>query len=291
MRSGSFKISGDLKVHRLGFGAMRLTGGGIWGPPDDPAECRRTVERLSGLGIDFIDTADSYGPHVSEEMLAEVLAPEQKRKMVIATKGGLVRHGPDIWLPLGRPEYLKQCVLLSMRRLKINRIDLWQLHRIDPKVPRDEQFGVIAEMQKQGLIRHAGLSEVSVEEIRAASKFFKVATVQNLYNLAHRESEGVLDYCAKHDIGFIPWFPLAAGDLAAPGGLLDSVAKKLKATPSQVALAWVLQRSPVMLPIPGTSKVRHLEENTAAAGLRLSDADFRALDETGRAAWAKRQAE
>jgi aryl-alcohol dehydrogenase-like predicted oxidoreductase len=289
MRSGSFKIGGDLKVHRLGFGAMRLTGGGIWGPPDDPAECRRTVERLSGLGIDFIDTADSYGPHVSEEMLAEVLAP-QKKKMVIATKGGLVRHGPDIWLPLGRPEYLKQCVLLSMRRLEVDRIDLWQLHRIDPKVPRNEQFGVIAEMQKQGLIRHAGLSEVSVEEIRAASKFFKVATVQNLYNLAHRESEGVLDYCAKNDIGFIPWFPLAAGDLAAPGGLLDSVAKKLKATPSQVALAWVLQRSPVMLPIPGTSKVRHLEENTAAAGLRLSDADFRALDETGRAAWAKRQA-
>jgi aryl-alcohol dehydrogenase-like predicted oxidoreductase len=191
---------------------------------------------------------------------------------------------------VGRPEYLKQCVLLSMRRLEVDRIDLWQLHRIDPKVPRDEQFGVIAEMQKQGLIRHAGLSEVSVEEIRAASKFFKVATVQNLYNLAHRESEGVLDYCAKNDIGFIPWFPLAAGDLAAPGGLLDSVAKKLKATPSQVALAWVLQRSPVMLPIPGTSKVRHLEENTAAAGLRLSDADFRALDETGRAAWAKRQA-
>jgi aryl-alcohol dehydrogenase-like predicted oxidoreductase len=290
MRSGSFKIGGDLKVHRLGFGAMRLTGGGIWGPPDDPAECRRTVERLSGLGIDFIDTADSYGPHVSEEMLAEVLAPDQKKKMVIATKGGLVRHGPDIWLPLGRPEYLKQCVLLSMRRLEVDRIDLWQLHRIDPKVPRDEQFGVIAEMQKQGLIRHAGLSEVSVDEIRAASKFFKVATVQNLYNLAHRESEGVLDYCAKNDIGFIPWFPLAAGDLAAPGGLLDSVAKKLKATPSQVALAWVLQRSPVMLPIPGTSKVRHLEENTAAAGLRLSDADFRALDETGRAAWAKRQA-
>jgi aryl-alcohol dehydrogenase-like predicted oxidoreductase len=291
MRSGSFKIGGDLKVHRLGFGAMRLTGRGIWGPPDDPAECRRTVERLGSLGIDFIDTADSYGPHVSEELLAEVLAPDQKKKMVIATKGGLVRHGPDIWLPLGRPEYLKQCVLLSMRRLEVDRIDLWQLHRIDPKVPRDEQFGIIAEMQKQGLIRHAGLSEVSVEEIKAASKFFKVATVQNLYNLAHRESEGVLDYCTKNDIGFIPWFPLAAGDLAAPGGLLDSVAKKLKATPSQVALAWVLQRSPVMLPIPGTSKVRHLEENTAAAGLRLSDADFRALDETGRAAWAKRQAE
>jgi aryl-alcohol dehydrogenase-like predicted oxidoreductase len=290
VRSGSFKIGGDLEVHRLGFGAMRLTGKGVWGPPEDLAECRRTIERLGSLGIDFIDTADSYGPHVSEELLAEILAPNQKKKMVIATKGGLTRHGPDIWLPVGRPEYLKQCVLLSMRRLGVDRIDLWQLHRIDPEVPRDEQFGIIAEMQKQGLIRHAGLSEVSVEQIAAASKFFKVATVQNLYNLAHRQSEAVLDYCTKNNIGFIPWFPLAAGDLAVPGGLLDSVAKKLKATPSQVALAWVLQRSPVMLPIPGTSKVRHLEENTAAAGLRLSDADFRALDETGRAAWAERQA-
>jgi aryl-alcohol dehydrogenase-like predicted oxidoreductase len=289
-KSGPFKIGGDLKVHRLGFGAMRLTGRGIWGEPDDPAECRRTVERLGDLGIDFIDTADSYGPHVSEELLAEALTPAQRKKMVIATKGGLVRHGPDIWLPVGRPEYLKQCVLLSMRRLKVDRIDLWQLHRIDPKVPRDEQFGVIAEMQKQGLIRHAGLSEVSVEEIKAANKFFPVATVQNLYNLAHRKSEDVLDYCTRNEIGFIPWYPLAAGDLAAPGGLLDSVAKKLKATPSQVALAWVLQRSPVMLPIPGTSKVRHLEENTAAAGVHLSDADFRALDETGRAAWAKQAA-
>jgi aryl-alcohol dehydrogenase-like predicted oxidoreductase len=290
VQSGSFKIGGDLEVHRLGFGAMRLTGKGIWGPPDDAAECRRTIERLSGLGIDFVDTADSYGPHVSEELLAEFLKPDQRKRMVIATKGGLVRHGPDIWLPVGRPEYLKQCVLLSMRRLKVDRLDLWQLHRIDPKVPRDEQFGIMAEMQKQGLIRHLGLSEVSVDEIAAASKFFKVATVQNLYNLAHRQSEAVLDYCTKNNIGFIPWYPLAAGDLAAPGGLLDSVAKKMKATPSQVALAWVLRRSPVMLPIPGTSKVKHLEENTAAAALRLSDADFKELDETGRAAWAKRQA-
>jgi pyridoxine 4-dehydrogenase len=290
VKSGAFKIGGDLKVHRLGFGAMRLTGPGIWGEPADASECRRTVERLGDLGIDFIDTADSYGPYVSEELLAEALSPAQRKKMVIATKGGLVRHGPDIWLPVGRPEYLKQQVLLSMRRLKADRIDLWQLHRIDPKVPRDEQFGIIAEMQKQGLIRHAGLSEVSVEEIKAASKVFKVATVQNLYNLAHRQSEDVLDHCARNEIGFIPWYPLAAGDLAAPGGLLDSVAKKLKATPSQVALAWVLQRSPVMLPIPGTSKVRHLEENAAAAALHLSDADFRALDETGRAAWTKRQA-
>ncbi len=290
VQSGSFKIGGDLEVHRLGFGAMRLTGKGIWGPPDDPAECRRTIERLGGLGINFIDTADSYGPNVSEELLAEVLRPGQKKQMVIATKGGLTRHGPDIWLPVGRPEYLKQCVLLSMRRLKVDRIDLWQLHRIDPKVPRDEQFGIMAEMQKQGLIRHLGLSEVSVDEIGAASKFFKVATVQNLYNLAHRQSEAVLDHCTKNNIGFIPWYPLAAGDLVAPGGLLDSVAKKLKATPSPVALAWVLQRSPALLPIPGTSKVKHLEENTAAAALRLSDADFRALDETGRAAWTKRQA-
>jgi len=282
--SGTFKIGGDLEVNRLGFGAMRVTGRGIWGLPEDLPEARRTLKRVVELGINLIDTADSYGPYVSEDLLAEVLSPYPKG-MVIATKGGLTRHGPDIWPPLGRPEYLRQCVLMSLRRLKQERIDLWQLHRIDPKVPRDEQFGVMADMQREGLIRHLGLSEVSVEEIKAASRFFKVTTVQNLYNVANRQSEEVLDYCAAQGIGFIPWFPLAAGSLAAPGGLLDTLAKKLSATPSQIALAWVLQRSPVMLPIPGTGKVSHLEENTAAAGLKLSDADFRALDAQGREAW------
>jgi aryl-alcohol dehydrogenase-like predicted oxidoreductase len=285
--SGTFKMGGDLEVNRLGFGAMRVTGPGIWGPPEDPAEARRTLKRVPELDINFIDTADSYGPHVSEELLAEVLAP-YSRNMVIATKGGLTRHGPNSWPPLGRPEYLRQCVLMSLRRLKQERIDLWQLHRIDPKVPRDEQFGVMAEMQREGLIRHLGLSEVRVEEIQAAGRFFKVATVQNLYNLVNRQSEEVLDHCAAHGIGFIPWYPLAAGSLARPGSLLDLLARKLSATPSQVALAWVLQRSPVMLPIPGTGKVRHLEENTSAAGITLSDEDFRALDAQGREAWRGR---
>lgn len=284
--SGTFKIGGDLEVYRLGFGAMRITGKGIWGPPEDPAEARRTIKRVPELGINFIDTADSYGPGDSEAMLAEVLAP-YPQGMVIATKAGLTRHGPDLWFPVGRPEYLRQQVLMSLRRLKLERLDLWQLHRIDPKVPRDEQFGVIADMQREGLIRHVGLSEVSVEEIQAASAFFKVATVQNRYNLADRHSEDVLDYCAQHGIGFIPWAPLAAGGLSAPGGLLDSLARKLSATPSQVALAWVLKRSPVMLPIPGTSKVRHLEENTAAASIQLSDEDFRALDAQGQEEWRR----
>jgi pyridoxine 4-dehydrogenase len=284
--SGTFKIGGDMEVNRLGFGAMRVTGPGIWGPPEDLAEARRTLARVPELGINLIDTADSYGPYVSEELLAEVLAPYPKG-MVIATKGGLTRHGPQSWPPLGRPEYLRQCVLMSLRRLEQERIDLWQLHRIDPKVPRDEQFGVMADMQREGLIRHLGLSEVGVEDIQAAGRFFKVATVQNLYNLVNRRSEEVLDYCAAHGIGFLPWYPLAAGSLATPGGPLEAIAKKLSATPSQVALAWVLKRSPVMLPIPGTGKVRHLEENTAAAGLALSDEDFRALDALGREAWMK----
>ena len=282
--SGTFRIGGDLEVNRLGFGAMRITGNGIWGDPEDPKEARRTVARVPELGINFIDTADSYGPFVSEDILAEVLSP-YKRGLVIATKGGLTRHGPNIWPVLGRPEYLKQCVLMSLRRLKLERIDLWQLHRIDPKVPRDEQFGAIAEMQREGLIRHVGLSEVSVEDIQAASRFFKVATVQNLYNLANRQSEAVLDHCEKNGIGFIPWYPLAGGPLAKEGGALDTLAKKLGASPSQIALAWVLQRSPVMLPIPGTGKVKHLEENTAAATLKLSDEDFRALDAQGQEAW------
>ena len=278
--SGTFRIGGDLEVHRLGFGAMRITGDGIWGPPEDGAEAKRTLKRVPELGIDLIDTADSYGPFVSEELIAEVLAPY--RGMVIATKGGFTRQGPDLWEIVCRPEYLRQCVLMSLRRLKQERLDLWQLHRIDPKVPREEQFGEIARMQKEGLIRHVGLSEVSVEEIEAAGRHFKVATVQNLYNLVHRQSEGVLDYCEEKGIGFIPWWPLAAGKLARQGGALAKIAKKLDATPSQVALAWLLRRSRVMLPIPGTGKVKHLEENTAAAALELSDEDFRTLDERGK---------
>jgi aryl-alcohol dehydrogenase-like predicted oxidoreductase len=289
MASGTFRLGGDLEINRLGFGAMRITGKGIWGPPDDVAEAKRTLARLPQLGVNFIDTADSYGPFISEELIAEVLAPY--KGIVVATKGGLTRHGPDIWAPLGRPEYLRQCVLMSLRRLKQDRLDLWQLHRIDPKVPRDEQFGVIADMQREGLIRHVGLSEVSVEEVEAAGRQLPIVSVQNLYNLVNRKSEDVLEHCAKKKIAFIPWYPLAAGQLAQPGGVLDRIAKKLGATPSQVALAWVLRRSPMTLPIPGTSKVKHLEENMAAARIELSDDDFRALDARGKEEWqsAKRQ--
>lgn len=274
--SGTFRIGGDLEVNRLGFGAMRITGKGIWGDPADPRAARQTLEKLPALGVNLIDTADSYGPYVSEDLIREVLHPY--KGMVIATKGGLTRHGPDIWAPVGRPEYLRQCVLMSMRRLGVDRIDLWQLHRIDAKVPRDEQFGVIRDMQNEGLIRHVGLSEVNVEEIQAAAKFFKVVTVQNLYNLGNRQSEAVLDYCTEQGIGFIPWFPLAAGELAKEGSVLSSIAKKLGATDGQVALAWLLKRSPVMLPIPGTGSADHLEENIKGASLELSHEDFEALE-------------
>lgn len=280
--SGTFLLGGDLPVNRLGFGAMRVTGPGIWDEPTDRDEALRVLRRLPELGVNFIDTADSYGPHVSEDLLKETLHPYDG--MVIATKGGLTRHGPDIWLPLGHPAYLRQCVLMSLRRLGVERIDLWQLHRIDSGTDRDSQFAVIAKMRQEGLIRHVGLSEVSVAEIKAAQEYFPVASVQNLYNLGARQSEDVLDYCTQENIAFIPWFPLAAGTLAAPGGILDEVAAKIGATQAQVALAWVLKRSPVMLPIPGTSKVRHLEENVAAANLSLSDDDFRKLDEAGRQA-------
>ena len=279
--SGTFRIAGDTPVHRLGFGAMRVTGAGIWGEPEDRNEAIRVLKRLPELGVDFIDTADSYGPFVSEDLIAEALAPYDN--MLIATKGGLTRHGPGVWAPVGRPEYLRQCVLMSLRRLKVEQIGLWQLHRIDPKVPRDEQFGVIAAMLKEGLIKHAGLSEVSVEEIEAARKVFPVATVQNRYNLVDRGSEAVVTYCEANDIGFIPWYPLAAGDLAKPGTALDAITHKANATPSQIALAWVLKRSPVMLPIPGTSKVDHLEDNVRAAGIELSDQDFKALDAQAKA--------
>jgi aryl-alcohol dehydrogenase-like predicted oxidoreductase len=279
--SGTFRIAGNTPVHRLGFGAMRITGPGIWGEPEDRDEAIRVLKRLPELGVDFIDTADSYGPFVSEDLIAEALAPYDN--LLIATKGGLTRHGPNIWAPVGRPEYLRQCVLMSLRRLKVEQIGLWQLHRIDPKVPRDEQFGVIAAMLKEGLIKHAGLSEVNVEEIEAARKIFPVATVQNRYNLVDRGSEAVVNYCEANDIGFIPWYPLAAGDLAKPGTTLDAITHKANATPSQIALAWVLKRSPVMLPIPGTSKVDHLEDNVRAAGIELSDQDFQALDAQAKA--------
>src|SRR3984957_7608980 len=275
-KAGAFKIEGQTSVNRLGFGSMRLTGAGIWGPPKDRLEALRTLRRLPELDINFIDTADSYGPNIAEELIREALHPY--RDILIATKAGLARTGADRWTPLGRPEYLIQQAYTSCHRLGVEQIGLWQLHRIDPKVPRDEQFGAVKTLIDSGVIRHAGLSEVSVADVRAASKVFKVATVQNRYNLIARASEDVLDYCTEQGIGFIPWFPLAAGDLASPGSVLDSIAKRYNAAPSQVALAWILKRSPVMLPIPGTSKVAHLEENVAAASVALSDADFKALD-------------
>lgn len=283
--SGSFKIGGDITVNRLGFGAMRITGEGVWDEPSDRAEALRTLKRLPELGVNFIDTADAYGPATSEDLICEALHPYSG--LLIATKGGLTRQGPNQWTPVGRPEYLRQAVQMSLRRLKLEQIDLWQLHRIDPKVPANEQFDVIKAMQKEGLIKHVGLSQVSVEEIKAAEKYFKVATVQNQYNLVTRDSEDVLDHCEANNIGFIPWFPLAAGDLAKPGSVLDNVAKKLNAGPSQVALAWILKRSKVILPIPGTSKVKHLEENVAAAAIQLSDDDFKTLDQAGLAAAKK----
>ena len=280
--SGQFLIGGTASVNRLGFGAMRITGKGIWGEPEDRDEAIRLLRRLPDLGVNLIDTADSYGPFVSEDLIAEALAPYDDG-LLVATKGGLTRHGPGVWAPVGRPEYLRQCVLMSLRRLKVEQIGLWQLHRIDPKVPCDEQFGVIADMLKEGLIKQAGLSQVSVEEIEAARKVFPVASVQNLYNLTDRSSEAVLAHCEANAIGFIPWYPLAAGKLAEPGAALDAIAHKTNATPSQIALAWVLKRSSVMLPIPGTGKVKHLEENVAAADIVLSDEDFAALDKAGRA--------
>ncbi|MFC3691296.1 aldo/keto reductase [Chenggangzhangella methanolivorans] len=283
--SGQFSI-GKRAINRLGYGAMRITGEGIWGRPKDPKAAAATLKRLPELGVNFIDTADSYGPFVSETMIREALKPYPK-DMLVATKGGLVRHGPNVWLPLGRPEYLRQCVLMSMRRLGVKKIGLWQLHRIDPRVPRKEQFEAIRDMQSEGLIQHVGLSEVSVADISLAQKYFKVATVQNRYNLVDRTSEDVLDFCAARGIGFIPWFPLAAGALAKDGSVLSEIAKKIGATPGQVALAWVLKRSPVMLPIPGTSSVAHLKENVAAAGIELSDEDFAALDAQGKAEFKK----
>lgn len=274
--SGTFSIGGDMPVNRLGFGAMRITGPGIWGPPADPAEVARTLKRLPELGINFIDTAEAYGPAVSEELLAEFLHPYGE--IVIATKGGHTRQGPNAWAPVGRPEFLMQGVKTSLLRLKLERIDLWQLHRIDPKVPTDEQFGVIAQMLEQGLIRHAGLSEVSVDEIKAAQKFFPVVSVQNKYSMSDRNSEAVLSYCEANGIAFIPWRPIDGGRTSADNPAFKALLAKYGATPGQLALAWMLKRSPVMLPIPGTGKLAHLEENTAAAAIQLSDADFTALN-------------
>jgi aryl-alcohol dehydrogenase-like predicted oxidoreductase len=280
-KSGTFKVGGDIEINRLGFGAMRLTGPGIWGEPADRAEALRVLKRLPELGVNFIDTANSYGPEVSEKLIHEALHPYSG--ILVATKGGLTRPGPGQWAPLGRPDYLIEQAKNSRSRLGVDRIGLWQLHRIDPNVPRADQFGAIKSLIAEGVIRHAGLSEVSVADIEAARKVFKVSTVQNRYNLVDRTSEDVLDYCARNGIGFIPWFPLAAGDLAKPGSLLDTLAKRHGAVPSQIALAWVLKRSPVVLPIPGTSKVSHLEENIAAVAVTLTDDEFAALDREGKA--------
>jgi pyridoxine 4-dehydrogenase len=273
--SGTFQL-GDATIHRLGYGAMRLTGKGIWGPPRDHAEALRVLRRAVALGVDFIDTADSYGPYVSEELIAEALHPYEKG-LVIATKAGLVRTGPDQWLPVGRPEYLRQECEMSLRRLKVDRIELFQLHRIDPAVPADEQFGLLRDLQKEGKILHVGLSEVQVSEIEAARKVVRIATVQNLYNLSNQKAEPVVEYCDQNGIGFIPWFPIASGKLLEPGGTLSEIAKEVKATPSQVALAWLLKRSKVILPIPGTSSVVHVEENCGAGTVTLSDAQFEKL--------------
>jgi pyridoxine 4-dehydrogenase len=275
--SGTFTIGGDLTIHRLGFGAMRLTGPGIWGEPRDREEAIRVLKRAIELGVNFIDTADSYGPEVSEEIIAEALHPYPKG-LVIATKAGLTRQGPNQWLPVGRPEYLRQQLEMSLRRLKLERIDLYQLHRIDPKVPVEESLGALKDLQGQGKIRHIGLSEVSPEEIAQSQKVVPIVTVQNRYNISDREHERTLQYCDQPQLGFIPWFPVAAGKLAKPGGPLDEVARRHGATVAQLSIAWLLHRSPVMLPIPGTSSVAHLEENIASAGLHLTDDEWRTVE-------------
>jgi len=275
--SGSFTLGGDLPVHRLGYGAMRITGPGVWGPPQDHDESVRVLRRAVELGITLIDTADSYGPFVSEDLIAEALHPYAD-DLVIATKGGLTRSGPGIWEPVGRPEYLRQCVEMSLRRLRVDRIDLYQLHRVDPAVPLVESVGALAELQAQGKIRHLGLSNVTVAELREAQSVTGVVSVQNRYNLADRESEDVLAACEADGIGFIPWFPVATGTLARAGGPLDRIARDHDATPAQLALAWLLHHSPVVLPIPGTSSVAHLEENTAAATVTLDADELAALE-------------
>jgi aryl-alcohol dehydrogenase-like predicted oxidoreductase len=275
----TFTLGGDLEVHRLGYGAMRITGKGIWGPPADAETAKAVLRRAVELGVDLIDTADSYGPFVSEDLIREALHPYED--VVVATKGGLTRSGPDVWEQVGRPEYLRQCVHMSLRRLGGDQLDLWQLHRIDGKVPVEESLGAIKELQDQGLIKHVGLSEVTVAEIEQARKVVDVVSVQNLYNVSNRQSEDVVDHCEREGIAFIPWFPVAAGDLAKPGGVLDEIAKEHEATHAQLALAWLLRRSPVILPIPGTGSVAHLEENLGARDVVLSDAEFDALTAAG----------
>ncbi|HLU58664.1 MAG TPA: aldo/keto reductase [Pseudonocardia sp.] len=279
--SGRFRLGGEQgpQVHRLGFGTMRLTGPGVWGPPADRDAAVAVLRRAADLGIDFFDTADSYGPDVAEELLREALHPYDG--LTVATKAGLVRTGPDEWHAYGRPEYLRQQCEQSLRKLGVERIDLFQLHRIDPQVPADEQFGALAELQAEGKVAAVGLSEVGIEQIQAAQRVVDVATVQNRYNIADRSSDDVLRYCTEQGIGFIPWAPIAAGRLARPGGALAAAAEKVGATPAQVALAWLLQRSSVMLPIPGTSDVAHLEENVGAAAITL---DLDTVDELDRAA-------
>ncbi|GIJ12812.1 aldo/keto reductase [Micromonospora andamanensis] len=274
--SGTYRIGGDLQVDRLGYGAMQITGPGIWGDPKDPAEAVRVLRRAYELGVTFIDTADSYGPFVSELLIREALHPYAD-DLLIATKAGLTRSGPGDWRPVGRPEYLRQQCELSLRHLGLESIGLYQLHRIDPAVPLADQLGELALLREEGKIRHIGLSEVTVDQIEAARRIVPIVSVQNLYNLANRDAEDVLDHCERHDLAFIPWFPIATGELARPGGPLDVVATEHHATPAQLALAWLLRRSPVMLPIPGTSSVAHLEENVAAAQVKLTDAEYEAL--------------
>jgi aryl-alcohol dehydrogenase-like predicted oxidoreductase len=280
--NSTFVIGGDLTVNRLGFGAMRITGDGIWGEPKDPRAAVAVLRRAVELGVNFIDTADSYGPEVSERLIAEALHPYPKG-LVIATKAGLTRRGPDRWEPVGRPEYLWQCLEMSLRRLRLDRIDLYQLHRIDPKVPMEESLGALKEMQAAGKIRHIGLSEVSVAEIEKARKIVPVVSVQNLYNLSNRKHEDVLNYCDKEGIAFIPWFPVASGSLAKPASPLHKIAKAHNATAAQLSVAWLLHRSPVILPIPGTSTVAHLEENVGAAAITLSAKEWKEIEDAARA--------
>jgi pyridoxine 4-dehydrogenase len=281
--SGEFRIGGDLSIHRLGFGAMRITGKGIWGEPKDRSEAVRVLRRAVELGINFIDTADSYGPGVSEEIVAEALHP-YPAGLVIATKAGFDRPGPDRWTENGRPEHLRAACEGSLRRLRLDRIDLFQLHRIDPKVPAEDQLGTLKDLQAQGKIKHIGLSEVSVPQIEHARTIVPIVTVQNRYSVADRGAEDVLDYCQRENIGFIPWFPLGSGKLSSVSGILSGAAARLKVTTSQLALAWLLWRSPVILPIPGTSRVEHLEENIAAASLKLDENTLREIGESVRAA-------
>ena len=276
--AGPFTIANDLPVTRLGFGAMRITGEGVWGPPKSKDDAIQVLKRLLDLGVNFIDTADAYGPYISEELIAEALHPYAK-ELVIATKGGLVRTGPGKWQPVGRPEYLQQEVEMSLRRLRLERIDLWQLHRIDPKVPVEESLGVIKKMQQAGKIRHVGLSEVKPKEIEQARKVVDIVSVQNQYNLGDRKHEDVVQYCTEHHLAFIPWAPVAGGKLARPGGPVDSVAKQNNISVSQLSLAWLLQHSPVILPIAGTTSIQHLEENVAAAEVKLDASLWKSIEE------------